>query len=184
MNREEFLGKVEEQQNILFNELKYEKERSAVIVGVSNIDSLLEELIVKVLKPVKPKDSICYSNNGVSTFSSKIMLAFQLGLIDESFKNQLNMLRKIRNDFSHQVTGCSLDMPPHSNRFDDLYKLVSKKDSFKRMPNFLPGEVVDESERVLNMKLILIYLSSSLVLKINFMLPLHEINSNSLSLFK
>jgi len=93
------------------------------------------------------------------------------------------MLRRIRNDFSHKVTGCSLNIPPHSNRFDDLYNSVSKKDSFKRMPKFFPGEVVDESERVLNMKLILIYLSSTLVFKINFMLPLHEINSNTLSLF-
>ncbi len=56
MNKQEFFKKVEEQQNILFNELKNEKESSAVIVGTSNIDSLLEELIVKVSKPVISKD--------------------------------------------------------------------------------------------------------------------------------
>ena len=131
-----------------------------------------------MLKPVKPKDSIFESNNFASTFSSKILLAYQLGLISEQLYKQLTMLRKIRNDFSHKVTGCKLDMAPHSNRFDDLYKSISAESFFVSMPKTLPGVQVDESNALKNMKLVVVYLSARLMFKINKVTPIYNINSS------
>jgi uncharacterized protein YlaN (UPF0358 family) len=111
----------------LFSEVFFpEPDRSAVIVGSSQIDIELTKLLSKVLKPKKEKkDELLESDNPLSTLSSKINLAFRLGLIDDELKSLLNTFKKIRNDMSHQVLNCSLEEVPHSDRILSLHNTCS-----------------------------------------------------------
>ena len=180
----DFFEKYDEEQLTLFNAIANESERACVIVGAANIDALLGDLITKVLISVKAKDRICSDDSSFSTFSAKTALAYQMGLIDKHLFSQLNMLRKIRNDFSHQVTGCKLNEPPHMNRFSDLKKSVSNNKSYKRMPKTFPNAVVEEPEYVLEMKCIIVYLSSTLSMLTHFVEPIYINNSKVMERYR
>lgn len=54
------------------------------------------------------------------TFSSKIELAFRLGLINNKAKKQLKSLKAIRNDFAHSLASASFSDEPTSSRFRDI----------------------------------------------------------------
>jgi len=184
LNKNEFLKKHGEEQLVLFGAIANESERACVIVGAANIDALLGELITKVLVPVKEKERICSDDSAFSTFSAKTSLAYQLGLIDKDLFSQLNMLRKIRNDFSHRVTGCKLTESPHINRFSDLKKSVSKYESFKCMPKGFPNTNIEEPEHVLEMKLIIVYLSSTLSMITHHVIPAYQSNLKIIEEFR
>jgi hypothetical protein len=105
-------------------ELKEKNDRATVIVGAANIDGLLGTLIAKSLLPpmnVK-RDELLDGDSALSTFSSKIHLCYRLALIDRDLCQSLHILRRIRNDFAHQIKGCDLNSPPHS---DQVQQLVS-----------------------------------------------------------
>jgi len=48
-------------------------------------------------------------------------MTFRLGIIDKEFRDTLHIIRKIRNDFAHQLIKGSLENPPYSDRIDTLY---------------------------------------------------------------
>jgi hypothetical protein len=45
------------------------------------------------------------ANAPLSTFNARIEMAYRLGVIDATFSRNLHLVRKIRNDFAHNVTG-------------------------------------------------------------------------------
>jgi hypothetical protein len=86
-------------------------ERSArplIIVGASQIDHLLSEMLSTFLLPkrVKPKqqDELLEGDTPLATFSARIKVCHRLGLIDETLCATLELLRKIRNLCAHSVS--------------------------------------------------------------------------------
>ena len=180
MEESTYLKELGNKQLELFNEIRTESERACVIVGAANIDGLLDELITKALLPVKTKNRLCSESNAFTTFSAKLNLAYQLGLIDDELYFQINLLRKIRNDFSHNMSGCRLTEKPHLNRYQDLLKSISKCPMFKRMPKGFPEGNIDEAEHVLTMKLMIVYLSSIILSLIYFVVPAYQENLDNI----
>lgn len=98
--------------DILFEELEHSpSDRSCVIVSAAYIDDLLEYLIKCFLSsPSNEKeDKELFSGYGpLSSFSSKILLSYRLGLISDYEYRTLQVIRKIRNSFAHDISKDSL----------------------------------------------------------------------------
>ena len=104
-----------------------EGERSSVVLGAERINVALEALIQNSLYPsANRKDSLFLPDGILGSFSSKIEMAYRLGLIDLSFKQALDIIRKLRNSFAHAIKVESLECGNHADRVKALYKLVVK----------------------------------------------------------
>lgn len=103
------------------DEFKNETDRAAVVLGAAKLDQLLYRMIQAFLIPsTTSKDELLDGDSPLGTFSSKINLAFRCGLIDSNLTRALHMVRKIRNSFAHEVSGCSLTNGAHSDRVKEL----------------------------------------------------------------
>lgn len=146
------------------NEMKEENDRAVVIVGAANIDTLLRRLIERsLLPPVNgKKDELLNGDSPLSTFSSKINLCYRLALIDKELCQTLHILRKIRNDFAHQIKGCSLDLPPHFDQVKELVKHLKDEPLLETLRKFFVGD--NSSSR--DFRIILSLISAILEMKI------------------
>lgn len=90
---------------------KSSSDRSCVIVAAAYIDELLGYLFRNFLYPPssEKEDKDLFSGYGpLSSFSSKILLSYRLGLISNYEYKTLQIIRKIRNMFAHDITKDSL----------------------------------------------------------------------------
>jgi hypothetical protein len=100
-----------------------ESERAAVILAAARIDSDLEKLLKHVLHRCPGGDDTLFdSDRALGTFSAKIAIAHRLGMLDQDFEHAIQMLRKIRNDFAHQLESESLRAPKQAHRLAELTK--------------------------------------------------------------
>lgn len=87
-------------------------ERAGIICGAAMLDQQLELILRRYLLPAASKsedEKVFGANAPLSSFSGRITMAFRLGLIPQVVANMLNRIRKIRNDFAHDVTVQSLN---------------------------------------------------------------------------
>ena len=114
-----------------FNEFKDESDRAAVILGTAKIDLLLHQLLTAFFLPsTETQDELLDGDAPLSTLHAKINMAYRLGFIDRRFTKALNILRKIRNAFAHEATGCTLNAGPHRDRIRELKRLFYYEDKF------------------------------------------------------
>jgi hypothetical protein len=107
--------------------LAEEGERSAVVLGASRADALLEELLRTALKRHPGgSDNLFDPDRPLGTFSARIALAFRMGVIDDSCGHALQMLRKIRNDFAHSSSRATLSESRHRSRVVELVREAKK----------------------------------------------------------
>ena len=112
--------------------LGMEGERSAVVLGAERINVALETLLKKFLRPSpNTNDTLFASDGALATFSRKIEVAYRLGLIDPRFKQALNSIRKLRNDFAHATKVERLQEQSHADRVKALWTLVEKSNESK-----------------------------------------------------
>ncbi|WP_340031361.1 MltR family transcriptional regulator [Bacillus tropicus] len=84
-------------------------DRSAAIVAASYLEDLLKEFLIKKFNDnfsqlSKTEQGNLTSGNGpLSTFSSRITIAFLSGLISKKVYDDLNNIRNIRNQFAHNM---------------------------------------------------------------------------------
>lgn len=97
---------------ILQDELeKSTSDRSCVIVAAAYIDELLGYIfkLFMTSPSCEKEDKDLFSGYGpLSNFSSKIVLSYRLGLISNYEYKTLQIIRKIRNSFAHDITKDSL----------------------------------------------------------------------------
>ncbi|MGZ5857341.1 MAG: hypothetical protein ACXWJK_08895 [Burkholderiaceae bacterium] len=109
-----------------------ESERASVILGAARLDVDLEKLLKQVLLPHPGgSDPLFEGDRMLGTFSAKIALAYRLGLINSEFEHALQMVRKIRNDFAHQLESESLSSPRQKGRVTELVRAVQNSDMYK-----------------------------------------------------
>lgn len=85
------------------NELKNMSDRATIIVMASILDVQLEKLLKAYLIDSNESTKLFKSNGPLSTFSSKINLCYCLGIISKHELNTINVLRRIRNQFAHEI---------------------------------------------------------------------------------
>ena len=107
--------------NQFVNEFKNESDRAAVILGAAKLDALLFQILDRHFKPsLASTDELLDGDSPLSTFSAKIHICYRLGLISADFAKTLNVIRKLRNAFAHEVSGASLASGPQADRLNSL----------------------------------------------------------------
>jgi DNA-binding MltR family transcriptional regulator len=61
------------------------------------------------------------ASGSLGTFSAKIDLAYSLGIYGEKTYRELNMIRKIRNEFAHILGPLNFNSPDVENRCRELW---------------------------------------------------------------
>lgn len=84
------------------NNFNQESDRGAALSAAAVLEDCLEEVIKTFLRDCKSSVKLLDGFNApIGTFSSKILLAHALGLIQDNEFQQIELLRKIRNQFAH-----------------------------------------------------------------------------------
>ena len=129
-------------------EFKNESDRAAVILGAAKIDLQLCQLLQAVLRPSTSRnDELLDGDSPLSTFSSRIALTHRLGLIDDEFCRALNLIRKIRNSFAHELGEVSLTSGAHRDRILNLCAPLKKSSGFEFVINNFFGGKADAASQ-------------------------------------
>jgi len=138
VNDDVFAGEeVSNQFKINYSALENESDRGAVLVASSLIEKGLETLIASFLLESESKKDELFTGSmaPLSTLEAKISIACRMGLIRPRIKNYLNIFRKIRNDFAHNIETCSFDDTSVKNRLAEIYSI--RKDSSEHLDDIL-----------------------------------------------
>ncbi len=113
-------------------EFSTESDRAAVILGAAKLDVLLFQILQKVLRPSTGKsDDLLEGDSPLATFSSRAMMVHRLGLIDDEFYRAINLVRRIRNSFAHELSGVTLESGSHRDRIRELVSPMKSNKSFQ-----------------------------------------------------
>lgn len=105
-------------------------DRSLIILCSSIIDEQLYSILNSYLiNPLKKDDDLLKGDNPLSTFSSRIKMVYRIGIIDNSFREVLDNVRKIRNLSAHSVE-LNLTKSPIKDHILSLKKSVVDRPSF------------------------------------------------------
>jgi mannitol operon repressor len=81
-----------------------ESPRGKVLISTDYLEQMLKEILSSfLLKDRVVEDLFEGGNAPLGTFSSRSKLAFTLGLISEIEFQDIDLIRRIRNDFAHDV---------------------------------------------------------------------------------
>ncbi|MFY8097859.1 MAG: MltR family transcriptional regulator [Flavobacterium sp.] len=99
-----------EKVNKVREQLDSESDRGCCLMAVSFIENEIEILISqKLVGSEKFIKNLFEFNGPLGTFSSKIKMAFALGFISKSTMDNLELIRKVRNDFGHTYEPINFD---------------------------------------------------------------------------
>lgn len=97
----------------LSQELNKETERGEALLASAYLDNLLSELIATqfAIAPEESRRLELFEGPTApfANFSARIRVAYAFGLLSKDEYNDINLIRKIRNEFAHQLTGLSFD---------------------------------------------------------------------------
>ena len=103
------------------SDLEKETDRGAALVAAAFIDDVLKSMLIAkfVDRPKNVKQFLEYPRP-LSTFSSRIELAYLLGLIGPKMYKGLKQIQKIRNDFAHSHKSLSFEDVKVSKKCEEL----------------------------------------------------------------
>jgi mannitol operon repressor len=86
------------------DELNKESPRGKVLISTGYLEEMLKEILSGFLLKDKVVDDLFDGGNApLGTFSSRSKLAYTLGLISEAEFHDIDLIRRIRNDFAHDM---------------------------------------------------------------------------------
>lgn len=101
--------------------LENESERGCVLVAAAFLDHILEQVLCTQFSNKSAGDKLVTGfNSPLGTFSSRITAASALGLLSDSEQKQLDMIRRIRNDFAHIFANVGFNDPAIKDRVQTL----------------------------------------------------------------
>lgn len=77
-----------------------------VIASTAVLEDGLRQTLKKAMRPMSAtlEDRIFESFGPLSTFNTRILMAYALGLLNDDTFKELEAMRKIRNEFAHAIT--------------------------------------------------------------------------------
>lgn len=133
--------------NIDINNIYDRTDREIVILSASYLEVVLESALICHFSDVaRSKQKESFQGNGfLSTFSSKIKLAYFMGIIDNSAYLDLEIIREIRNAFAHSIQPLSFDTNLVSKKCENLHLAGDKTHYFKKaMGDLIVAESSDD----------------------------------------
>lgn len=108
--------------SLLRREFEKETDRACAILAVALLDTALETLLRSRLVPVSTgNDSLLDGPYApIGSFSARIDLAHRIGIVSLQFARDLHLIRRIRNDFVHNISGCTFDDSAVRSRVQEL----------------------------------------------------------------
>jgi hypothetical protein len=141
----------------LFQQFGGESDRACVILAAAVMDEHLTKMLKSKLVQIHTKDDQLFDgfNAPIGNFSTRIGIARRLGLISKKVCKSLDIIRKIRNDFSHDIFNCDFKNQSVRDRLSNLIKVIGPKveatyKSFCRVAGFnklFEGAMVGSFER-------------------------------------
>jgi DNA-binding MltR family transcriptional regulator len=102
-----------------------ESDRGVALIATAWLDDVLEKLIRTGFRSEdKIADSVLKDTGGLSTFSARIKVAYLMGLLEKSAYLDLNIIRKIRNDFAHFRKPITFEDENISDRCTNLRTII------------------------------------------------------------
>ena len=84
--------------------LNKESDRGAVLISTGFLEQQLKDVLLAFMLSVPQSEDLVEGHNApLGTFSSRITTCYVLGLISDNEHHDLNLLRRIRNDFAHDI---------------------------------------------------------------------------------
>jgi hypothetical protein len=100
----------QDQLNSTFDEIFKQSDRAAAIVSGGILEEILQRMITSFLLPHPNIDKNIFDGVApISTFAAKIELSYHLGLINKIEYEDLNLIKKIRNQFAHSIKGITFE---------------------------------------------------------------------------
>ncbi|HHF3077038.1 MltR family transcriptional regulator [Vibrio diabolicus] len=132
--------------------IKGESDRGAVLIAAAMVELELENLLkAKLVDTDKKKDPIFEHNGPLGNFSSKIEMAYRLGLITQKQNLMFNTFRKLRNQFAHSSVSLSLENDAIKDQLEAVFNHNSDiKDLFVTAvqataeSHDLPNEIINQ----------------------------------------
>lgn len=91
-------------------EFQKESDRGAALVGAALLDARLERILrAHFVEGKSAKELLEGGNAPLASFSARIKCCHALGLITSHEKNDIDLIRAIRNEFAHQEHGLSFE---------------------------------------------------------------------------
>jgi len=88
----------------VFNAVRNDSERSAVMVAAAHLSELLRRLILeRLIENSGAKNLFAGPTAPLGSFSSRASAAFALGLITHAEHRHITLIRRIRNAFAHEA---------------------------------------------------------------------------------
>ncbi len=114
-----------------------ESDRGCVIFGAAFLDDCLEQLLRTYFRSEDDSarrivDGLFRSYAPLATFSSRIQLVFAMHILPRTQHHQLELIRRLRNDFAHQHGPIDFDDPKCTDRLRLLIGDPKKEDVEKR----------------------------------------------------
>ena len=92
------------------DELNRESPRGKVLISTGYLEQMLKEILSSFLMKDKIVDELFEGGNApLGTFSARAKLAYTLGLISELEFHDIDLIRRIRNDFAHDMKASFLN---------------------------------------------------------------------------
>jgi len=121
----------EDWDDLFTKSIEHESDRAVVILSATFLDSALELLLKAFLVPCASSQDPLF--DGVKAplgeFSGRIEGAYRMGLIEPSFARALHLVRRIRNDFAHNISGCTFSDSIVMSRMAELEKCMNTNDA-------------------------------------------------------
>jgi mannitol operon repressor len=99
-----------EELGLFLSKLNKESDRGAVLISGTMLDERLESILNSFLLKHKSSEELLHGFNApLGTFSARIAACLSLGLIQTNEYDELNLIRKIRNEFAHTWDNTSFE---------------------------------------------------------------------------
>ncbi|MEH2209185.1 MltR family transcriptional regulator [Nostoc sp.] len=113
--------------------LTSESDRGCALFAAAYLDVCLSDLLYVSLVENKNIDKDLFEGTApLSNFSSRIKLAYYLGLISRNSRRDLDIVRGIRNDFAHRPEIISFETQSIRDRCNNLSFSYHEKDAEPR----------------------------------------------------
>jgi DNA-binding MltR family transcriptional regulator len=102
--------------------LNKETDRGCALMGAAFLDVKLEEMLsCGFVENKKVLEDLMGKNRPLGTFSSRIDLAYLLGLLGKRLHRDLHLIRDIRNKFGHDPSPITFTHPPIRSKCRELH---------------------------------------------------------------
>jgi hypothetical protein len=128
-----------------FREIDSVDDRSAAIMGASIVEDCLTSYLTA--ETVAGKIAVNLFQNVLDTFGKKINCAYVFALIDRSDWRELDFIRKIRNEFAHDIFGKASSGAVEFSRLTFESEPIRTWCASLEYPNWLTSVVSDPRER-------------------------------------